>query len=153
MLSFYPFMGAANVSGYCIVKGLWWYNLVMPDTSVKANLIDTWWYLATWNYNINLKGNNHDGRMWNLLTNMMCMYIYISCVFILCQTSLHPNIISPTEISDLSLGKLCLRRRTCQFCAQMNSHVINGPFYEPLVRLRRHMAPNGFNTNKLIKWM
>ena len=100
--------------------------MIHDDIWLRETTILTW------------KVRNHDGRMWNLLTNMMCMYIYISCVFILCQTSLHPNIISPTEISDLSLGKLCLRRRTCQFCAQMNSHVINGPFYEPLVRLRRH---------------
>ena len=90
-----------------------------------------------------------------MLTNMMWyVYLYFMCIYSLSNliTSQYKNIISLPEISDCPRENFaCVGDMSV--CAQMNSHLINGPFYEPLVRLRRHMAPNGFNSNKLIKWM
>ena len=56
--------------------------------------------------------------------------------------------ISPPR-SDLALGKFLLASNAKSVCAQIYSPLSDGPFYEPLGRLRRHMAPNGFNN----QWM
>ena len=83
---------------------------------------------------------------------MWSVYLYFMCIYSLLKLITSQYNLTP-EISDLSLGKICMTSEDESVCAQINSPLTNGPFYEPLGRLRRHMAPNGFNTSKLIKWM
>ena len=83
---------------------------------------------------------------------MWSVYLYFMCIYSLLKLITSQYNLTP-EISDLSLGKICMASIGKSVCAQINSPLTNGPFYEPLCRLRRHMAPNGFNTSKLIKWM
>ena len=83
---------------------------------------------------------------------MWSVYLYFMCIYSLLKLITSQYNLTP-EISDLSLGKICMTSGGKSVCAQINSPLTNGPFYEPLCRLRRHMAPNGFNTSKLIKWM
>ena len=70
------------------------------------------------------------------------------CIYTLSK-SITSKSISPPR-SDLALGKLLLASDARSVCAQIYSPLSDGPVYEPLGRLRRHMAPNGFNTIKLI---
>ena len=60
----------------------------------------------------------------------MCIYSLLK--LITSQYNLTP------EISDLSLGKICMASEDESVCAQINSPLTNGPFYEPLGRLRQH---------------
>ena len=82
---------------------------------------------------------------------MWYMYLYLMCIYPL-SNFITSKSISPPR-SNLALGKFLLASDAKLVCAQICSPLSDGPFYEPLGRLRRHMAPNGFNSNKLIKWM
>ena len=82
---------------------------------------------------------------------MWYVYSYLMCIYYL-SNFITSKSISPPR-SDLALGKFCFASDAKSVCAQIYSPLSDGPFYEPLGRLRRHMEPNGFNTNKLIKRM
>ena len=78
---------------------------------------------------------------------MWYMYLYSMCIYYLSKFITSKSISPPR--SDLALGKSLLASYVKLVCAQIYSPLSDGPFYEPLGRLRRHMAPNGFNN----QWM
>ena len=75
------------------------------------------------------------------------VYLYLLCIYYLSKFITSKSISPPR--SNLALGKFLLASDAKLVCAQICSPLSDGPFYEPLGRLRRHMAPNGFNN----QWM